>query len=150
MVTSSSNLLSIYHICPSCNHTLFRGPLSFGPGVVKCKKCHKLINTGLACWSDLSFFKKAGIFIKEVFAPSFLNADLPSVRLVYNFIVLAFSMLPVGFVMMALKVDKDPSSNILPFLLALMWWYPFWLIIRILRLRSQSNKYLKKGQIPNW
>ena len=137
--------------CPKCEHVIFRGPLTFGPSVVECKKCQQTISTGLTEWQDLSFFQKLGNIVKELFLPSFFMPDRDSfTRGFLHFFFFLFTAM-VSAILMPL-LEKMPENYFVMVLMSIaMLWYPiFVLLLRILRIRKQSIKHENEGAIPKW
>lgn len=136
-------------ICPNCKHTLFRGPLTIGPSAVNCKKCDQLVNTGLDSWLELSLLEKINVVMSEIFAPSFLGDRDNIGRLFLNGIICLFFAIP--FIMTCIRGDSQASVSEKIIAILISFLYEGFLVIRILRLRSQSMIYYnKKDIIPKW
>jgi hypothetical protein len=134
--------------CPNCKHILFRGPLTIGPTVIKCKKCNQQVLTGLDSWLECTFLGKISFLMREILGPSFLGASDLFQRLCSNAMICIFVVaIPLSGI--AGHSQAPVSEIITSILMGSM--YPAFLIIRILRLRSQSlAHYNKNGVIPKW
>ncbi|MDF1551095.1 MAG: hypothetical protein P1P88_24955 [Bacteroidales bacterium] len=137
--------------CPNCQHVLFRGPLSFGPGVVECKNCQQTITTGLTEWQDLSFFEKLGNVFKELFLPSFFMPNRDSfTRGFLHFFFFLFTTIITAPLIGFYEGYKDNFFATILMGLAFFWYPVFILLSRIFRISKQSVNYNKKGIIPIW
>jgi hypothetical protein len=148
------------YYCPKCGHVIYRGTLSFGPGIVECKHCGEKIATGLTSWENISFIGKIGIFIKEILTPTFLGMDSALIRSVANFFLYGFSFLVVFTLITSFhfnpEIIKNPETD--PVMAAIInialmsgfIWYPFFLVFRVLRIRRASLNFFKKGTVPKW
>lgn len=135
--------------CPHCKHTLYRGPLSFGPGAVTCKKCSNRVNTGLRSWLDFSVGRKIWEVLAEMFAPSCFRYSEGFLRFICNLLPLGLAPLPFMGLLSSESISHHDSLLALVLIVALNW-YPALLLWRILRLRSQSIHYKRDGQIFKW
>jgi hypothetical protein len=139
----------LQQICPHCNHTLYRGPLGFGPGAVICKKCGNRVNTGLRSWLDLSAGRKIWVVLAEMIAPSTFKYSEGFLRFLCNLLFLGLAPLPfLGLLPSQTGGQLDFQSALT--LIVAMNWFPAILLWRVLLLRSQSIRYERAGQIFKW
>lgn len=140
--------------CPICNHILHRGPLTLGPRVIKCRKCGSSVNTGLKSWLDLSAGGKIGVVVSELLAPSFLANQDGFGRFIMNFLICCFVCMPavIGIGSSAQEFAAHRTTQAIADLaiMPLGLWYPTLLLWRVLRLRSQSIRYKRDGQLFQW
>jgi hypothetical protein len=121
---------------------------------VQCKKCGNNVNIGLRSWLDLSTGSKVWEVVSEMLAPSFLADESGVGRFLLNLLVFCFVSAPaiigLGSSTQDFAAHKTAQAvedlAVTPFGL----WYPVLLVWRVLRLRAQSIRYKRDGQIFKW
>jgi hypothetical protein len=116
---------------------------------VHCKKCGYSVKTGLQSWLDLSIGSKVWEVVTEILAPSFFADEDGIGRFLINMLC-AFTSVPffVGGIYGYMHTPAQRLDNLELTLFGL--WYPTLLVWRLLRLRSQSIRNNRDGQIFKW
>jgi hypothetical protein len=116
---------------------------------VHCKKCGNSVKTGLQSWLDLSTGSKVWEVVTELLAPSFLADEDGIGRFLLNMLC-AFTSVPflVGGIIGFTHNPAQTMDNLELTLFGL--WYPALLVWRLLRLRSQSIRFERDGEIIKW